>query len=205
MLQVICWHSNPQRWWHLKVGSGEVLISWGWSPYEWDCCCLVAKLYLTLCDPIDHSLPGSSVHGISQAGILEWVAISFTWGSSWPKDGHHLSCIGRRTLRNLAASERSLASSTIWVYDKFCDLEESPYLTILAPWSQTSKWAQNYEKAMSIQSMVMYSSSLRGLRQWIFWFLAILHVLSFSTVCLGVDPFLLTLFGTLNALMSTSI
>ena len=152
---------------------------------------------------MDHSLPGSSVHGISQAGILEWVSSSFSRGSSWPKDGHHLSCIGRRTLRDLDASERSLASSTI--YDKFCDLEESPYLTILAPWSQTSKWAQNCEKEMSIQSMVMYSSSLRGPRQWIFWFLAILHVLSFSTVCLGVDPFLLTLFGTLNALMSTSI
>ena len=41
-------------------------------------CCLVAKLCLTLCDPRDCSLPGSSVHGISQARILEWVAISFS-------------------------------------------------------------------------------------------------------------------------------
>ena len=37
----------------------------------------------TLCDPMDYSLPGSSVHGILQARILEWVAISFSWGSSW--------------------------------------------------------------------------------------------------------------------------
>ena len=37
--------------------------------------CLVAQLYLTLCDPMDCSLPGSSVHGILQAGILEWVAM----------------------------------------------------------------------------------------------------------------------------------
>ena len=37
--------------------------------------CLVAKLCPTVCDPMDWSLPGSSVHGISQARILEWVAI----------------------------------------------------------------------------------------------------------------------------------
>ena len=47
---------------------------------------LVAQLRLTLCDPMDCSPPGSSVHGISQARILEWVAISFSSGSSWPRD-----------------------------------------------------------------------------------------------------------------------
>ena len=44
--------------------------------------CLVAQLSLTLCDPMDCTLPGSSVHGISQARILEWVAISFSRGYS---------------------------------------------------------------------------------------------------------------------------
>ena len=39
---------------------------------------LVAQLYLTLCDLLDCSLPGSSVHGISQARILAWVVISFS-------------------------------------------------------------------------------------------------------------------------------
>ena len=43
------------------------------------CGCLVAVLCLTLCNPRDCRLPGSSVHGISQARILEWVAISFSW------------------------------------------------------------------------------------------------------------------------------
>ena len=43
---------------------------------------VAAKLCLTLCDPIDCSLPGSSVLGISQAGILEWVAISYSRGFS---------------------------------------------------------------------------------------------------------------------------
>ena len=41
-------------------------------------CVLVTQVFLTLCNPIDCSPPGSSVHGILQAGILEWVAISFS-------------------------------------------------------------------------------------------------------------------------------
>ena len=47
-------------------------------------CCLVAKLCLTLCDPMDCSPPGTFVHGISQARMLEWVAISFSRGSVQP-------------------------------------------------------------------------------------------------------------------------
>ena len=45
----------------------------------------------TLCDPIDYSLLGSSVHGIFQARVLEWVAISFSRGSSWPRDRTQVS------------------------------------------------------------------------------------------------------------------
>ena len=57
----------------------------------------VAQYCPTLCDPIDCSLPGSSVHGILQARILEWVAISFSRGSSWPRYRTQVSCIaGRR-------------------------------------------------------------------------------------------------------------
>ena len=46
----------------------------------------VAQSCPTLCDPRDCSLPGSYVHGIFQARILEWVAISFSRGSSRPRD-----------------------------------------------------------------------------------------------------------------------
>ena len=42
----------------------------------------VAQSCLTLCDPMDYSLPGSSIHGIFQARVLEWVATSFSRGSS---------------------------------------------------------------------------------------------------------------------------
>ena len=57
----------------------------------------VAQSCLTLCDPMDCSPPGSSVHGIFQAWILEWVAISFSRGSSQHRDQTQVSCIvGRR-------------------------------------------------------------------------------------------------------------
>ena len=46
----------------------------------------------------DCSPPGSSVYGICQARILEWVAISYCRGSSWPRDWTYISCIGRRIL-----------------------------------------------------------------------------------------------------------
>ena len=51
---------------------------------------------LTLCDPMDYSLPGFSLLGIFQARILEWVAISFSKGFSWPRDGSRVSCIAGR-------------------------------------------------------------------------------------------------------------
>ena len=62
-------------------------------------CCLEAKPCPTLCDLVDCSPPGSSVHGILQARTLEWVAVSSSRGSSRPRDQTHVSyvsCIGRQ-------------------------------------------------------------------------------------------------------------
>ena len=57
----------------------------------------VAQLCPTLCDPMDCSLSGSSVHGIFQARVLEWIAISFSRGSSRPRNRTRISHIaGRR-------------------------------------------------------------------------------------------------------------
>ena len=52
----------------------------------YDACMLAKSLQLcpTLCDPMDHSPPGSFVHGISQKRVLEWIVISSSRGSSWP-------------------------------------------------------------------------------------------------------------------------
>ena len=64
-----------------------------------ECCavlCLVAELCLTLCNSMDCSPPGSSVHGILQARILEWVAMLSSRGSSQPMDRTQVSRIAGR-------------------------------------------------------------------------------------------------------------
>ena len=63
--------------------------------------CLDAQSCPCLCGPVDCSLPGSSAHGILQARILEWGALSYSRGSSWPRDRVCISCvfcIGRQIL-----------------------------------------------------------------------------------------------------------
>ena len=65
----------------------------------------IAQSCLTLCDPMDCGLPGFSIHGILQARILEWVTISFSRGSSRPKDRTWVSRIGGRRF-NLWATRK---------------------------------------------------------------------------------------------------
>ena len=67
---------------------------------KWSC-----SSCLALCDPMDYSLAGSSIHGIFQARVLEWVAISFSRGSSWPRDGTQVSHIVDRCFTVWATSE----------------------------------------------------------------------------------------------------
>ena len=70
--------SITNSWSLLKLMSIELVMASNKSE--------VAQLCPTLCDPIGYSLPGSSVHGILQARILEWVAFPFSRGSSQPGD-----------------------------------------------------------------------------------------------------------------------
>ena len=72
----------------------------------------VAKLYLTLCNPMDYSLPGSSIHGIFQARVLEWVAIPSSRGSSQPRNQTQVSRIVGRHFTVWATGEHSLKSLT---------------------------------------------------------------------------------------------
>ena len=67
--------------------------------------CSVAKSCPSLWDTMDCSPPGSSVHGILQARIVEWVAIAFSRWSSWPRDQTHVSCIGRQILYHWVTRE----------------------------------------------------------------------------------------------------
>ena len=72
----------------------------------------VAQSCPTLCNPMYCSLPCSSIHGIFQARILEWVAISFSRGSSQPKDWTRVSCIVGRHFTVWATREASYMQST---------------------------------------------------------------------------------------------
>ena len=77
---------------------------------------LVAELSPTLCDQMDCSPPGSSVHGVLQAKILEWIAMPFSRGSSQPRDQTHVSSTEGRFF----TAETSGKSSLI------CRLSQSP-------------------------------------------------------------------------------
>ena len=73
----------------------DVYIS-GWEQ-KLEAVCVWAQSCLTLCDSMDCSLPEASVRGIFQARILEWVAIPFSRGSSWPRDWTRVSCVSSIT------------------------------------------------------------------------------------------------------------
>ena len=86
----------------------------------------VAQSCPTLCDPMDCSPPHFSVHGIFQARVLEWVAISFSRGSSRPRDQTQVSCIVSKMLYCLShqgSNTVSLRCTTCW-FDTFiyCNL-----------------------------------------------------------------------------------
>ena len=78
----------------------------------------IAQSCLTLWDPTDCSLPGSSIHGIFQARVLEWVTIPFSRGSSWPRDHTQIS----RTVGEPLPSEPPGKS---WVTVSRADLRNS--------------------------------------------------------------------------------
>ena len=81
--------------------------------------CVHAQLCLTVYDPMDCSLPGSSVHGIIPARILEWVAISFSKGSSQHRDWTRVSwgsCFGRWILNHWATQ------GSLWLEGAGCQM-----------------------------------------------------------------------------------
>ena len=73
---------------------------------------LVTQLCPALCDPMDCSLPASSVHGILQAQMLEWVAIPFSREFSQPRDGSQVFCIAGRFLTIWAIKEAQITKTT---------------------------------------------------------------------------------------------
>ena len=103
---------------------------------------LVTQSCPSLCYPMHCSPPGSSVHGISQARILEWVAISFSRGSSKPRDGTRVSCLTGRlfTTETLVKNPTAMWETWVWSLGWEDPLEKgmATYSCILAwkiPWT----------------------------------------------------------------------
>ena len=96
--------------WGYEVGRDELaehrifrVVKLCHNDYMSLCCCLVLlSCVWPFLNPMDYSLPGSSVHRISQARILEQVAMSSSRGSSWISDQTHVTCIGRQILYHCA-------------------------------------------------------------------------------------------------------
>ena len=113
-----------------------------------DCVCvcvLVAQSSLTLWDPINYSLPGSSVHGIFQAKVLEWVAIPFSRASSQPRNQTGVFCISGRFFTVWATSEAIIglaaAAKSLQSCPTLCDPRDGsppdfPASGILLKWIQ---------------------------------------------------------------------
>ena len=103
----------------------------------------------TLCDPVDYSLPGPSVHGILQARMLEWLAISFSRGSSWPRDRtrfSYASWVGRWVFTTLPpgrpSESRAVALSPSGVSDSvtpWAVVRQAP-LSIGVPRTRMLEW-----------------------------------------------------------------
>ena len=97
---------SRSKWVFTDLNGNSYHLGWWWLVKTFKCIriCMHAKslqLCLTLCDPMDCSPLGSSVHGIHQARTLEWVSMPSSRGSSWPRDQTHISdvsCIHRRIL-----------------------------------------------------------------------------------------------------------
>ena len=87
---------------------------------------LVAQLCLILCNPMKCNSPGSSVHGIFQARIMEWVAIPFFREASWPRGGNWVSCFACRFF-TIWATRKATIVPYYWGFPGGISAKESTY------------------------------------------------------------------------------
>ena len=101
-----------------KSKYGSLRLSTYFLPWQTQERKKVALSCLTLCHPMNCTPPGSSVHGILQARILEWVAIPFSRGSSWPRDWTLVSSITGRffTVWHQGSPDRLTVVTNIRLY-----------------------------------------------------------------------------------------
>ena len=131
-----------------------VVYMWKWKSF----------IHLTPCNPMDCSLSGSSVHGILQARILDWVATLFSRGSSWPRGQTQVSCTAGRfftTWDTIYDLPILFLKSLSWRY-------HAALFTIGKTWKQskcssTDKWIKKMWYTHTTLKM-------KKILKWIHWF-----------------------------------
>ena len=114
--------------------------------------CVCAQLCLPFCSPLDCNLPGSSVHGIFQTRLQEWVAISSSEGSSQLRDQtciSYVSCIGRRPLCRLGRGIRSGGS---------VQFSHSVVSDSVTPWTAAGQVSLSITNSQSLPTLMSIES-----------------------------------------------
>ena len=135
-LEKVNFHSNPKE----RQCQRMLKVRWG----------EVAQSCLTLCDPMDRSLPVSSLHGIPLARVLEWAAISFSRGSSQPRDWTWVSCTAGGFFTTWATRE---AWVELWVAFFFSSLLQGR--------QDLSSWTRDWTHALAVEAW--------NLNHWTAW------------------------------------
>ena len=127
-----------------------------------------SQLCPTLCDLVDCSLPGFSIHGILKTRILEWVAIPFSRGSSWPRDWTQVSCIAGRFLMVWAIRE-TLKSEIIQVFKSEWFAVPMKKLKSKLIWGKTATcWPLGTHSSEHLRMLIFLMSP--GYMFFLFWF-----------------------------------
>ena len=134
----------------------------------------VTQSWPTLYDPMDCSLPGSSVHGIFQAIVLEWIAISFSRGSSRPRDWTRVSCIVDRGFTIWATREVQRKRS-------YSLIEKE---TLLRKWSFCVKRKHVCFWDMHVCLFPRWGRDIAGLLFTLYWHLTWAQFSSVAQLCL---------------------
>ena len=120
---------------------------------------------LTLCDPMDSSLPGSSVHGILQVKILEWVAISSSRASSQPRDWTEVSHIADRFF--IIWASRGAQCSSHFPLTQI--LEKVKVKSLSCVWLLVTPWTEEQAPLSMVFSRQEYWSGLPCPSPGVFW------------------------------------
>ena len=128
--------------WTTREAQFLALIQWakGWQAEYWVLCVSHSVVSNSLWPHGLYSPPSSFVHGIFQARILEWVAISFSRGSSWPRYQTQVSCIAVRCFTVWATREALVSAklSSAWILASYSPSPVSFAITVIAPASFTT-------------------------------------------------------------------